>query len=284
MHSPVDTPQSQGFFYVAVGDRWFNEALISARSVKKWMPDIPIAIFTDSSLPCDGLFEQRLPLTESGLNPFQQKLACLAHAPYGRAIFLDSDTYICEPITELFDLLDHFDIAMTHDRAYTDYFPEDMGVPDCFREFNSGVVAFRRTDAVREVFQKSLNLYEQLLARGDKVAHDQVPLRIALYKSDLRIAPLTFEYNCRFATFGHLNGRVKILHARPPRIPYNEATLQEIANRLNRVTIPRVFVAGSVYALAKDSGRPFRSRKICDLFPSRTSHWLQRAKRKILNR
>lgn len=41
----------------------------------------------------------------------------MLHSPFEHTIFLDTDTFVCGDFSELFDLLDHFDIAMSHDRT-----------------------------------------------------------------------------------------------------------------------------------------------------------------------
>jgi hypothetical protein len=78
-------------------------------------------------------------------------------------------------------------------------------------------------------------------------------MRIALYRSKLRIATLALEYNCRFHAFGYLNGPVKILHGRIPGTRQKQARLERVVRALNRHPIPRVFVGGRIYALGKSN-------------------------------
>jgi hypothetical protein len=151
----------------------------------------------------------------------------------------------------LFDLLEKFDIAMMLDRRYYDSFPQDAAAPAAFCEFNQGVVAFRQSAQMQKIIQASLDWAEDFYTRTGIPTNDQVSMRIALYSSDLRIASLPHEFNCRFHSFGYLNGKVKILHGRIPGGKHTEANLRTIAQKLNRETIPRVFVAGKVYVLAR---------------------------------
>jgi hypothetical protein len=67
--------------------------------------------------------------------------------------------------------------------------------------------------------------------------NDQQAFRAALYKSKLRLATLTPEYNCRFNAPVCINGRVNILHGRHPNLP---AVAQEINSQTGR----RVFISG----------------------------------------
>jgi hypothetical protein len=239
----------RGVVYLAYGQKYFDEARISARSVKRFMPDLEIVIFTDITTSDSEVFDRIVQLEhiERPRN-LSDKLTCMLQSPFNQTLFLDTDTFVCGPFSELFDLLDHFDIAMSHDRRYYDWFPEDTGVPDAFREFNQGVVAFRRSDNLLRTFEHAV-LWADRIAKETGKNDDQISLRIALYHSTLRIATLTQEYNCRYHSFGYLNGEVKILHGRIPGRSYTEANLSRIAAILNNRTIPRVFTAGQIYAL-----------------------------------
>src|SRR5262249_53213844 len=97
--------------------------------------------------------------------------------------------------------------------------------------------------------QASIDWADAFHARTGTATNDQVAMRVALYGSGLRIATLPLEFNCRFHTFGYLNGTVKILHGRIPGTTQSQAKLRAIAKKINRHPIPRVFIAGKVYAL-----------------------------------
>ena len=101
-------------------------------------------------------------------------------------------------------------------------------------------------------------------------------MRRPISTSCLRIATLTYEYNCRFHTFGQVNGKVVILHGRIPGQPFKEKNLLKIAECINKKTIPRVFVAGKIYTLERQSvwGKSyFRSRKIATMFRPTLAFW-----------
>ena len=272
--------RSRGVIYIAIGRRFYDEACISARSLRRYMPTIPIALFTDQSVGADDLFETVTRIEQSGMRPHRVKLVWMPRSSFDETLYLDTDTYVCGEVAELFDLLDAFDIAMTHDRGYVDNFPPEENVPDAFRELNTGVVVYHNSPRVTEMFADSLACFDRFSDTEFANLNDQQPLRMAIYRSEVRIAPLTFEYNCRFPNFGYLSGRVKILHGRPPLSCYSEQTLQEIADRLNEVTIPRVFVAGKIFGLAKNAGRfarPYYASHIGNLFRSRWVYLIDRA-------
>ncbi len=160
---------------------------------------------------------------------------------YRHTLFLDSDTYVCSDLDDLFALLEVFDLAAVH--APTRAMHEVDGVPDSFPELNSGVILFRRCAAVDALFSKWAGLFARNLDRlqRDEIrwlrpAHEQVHVlgdqgafREALCRSEVRIATLPPEYNCRFTTPGFVDGPVKILHGRG-------VDLSEVAARINAVT------------------------------------------------
>jgi len=241
----------RGVIYTAIGENYVREAQLSARSVRTFLPDTRIVLFTDSAPEDKSAFDDVIRLDKLNRGPYLDKFTSFKDSPFRDTLFLDTDTYLCGSPSELFDLLEKFDIAMALDRRYYDSFPEDAAAPAAFCEFNQGVVAFRQSAQMQKMVQASLDWAEDFYTRTGTPSDDQVPMRIALYTSDLRIATLSQEFNCRFHSFGYLNGEVKILHGRIPGGKHTEANLRTIAWKLNKETIPRVFVAGKVYVLAR---------------------------------
>lgn len=243
----------RGVVFTAVGERYRREAVISATSARRFLPGIPILLFTDASCDDGDVFDEIVVLTKLSAQPHIDKLVSMLRSPFRETLFLDTDTYVCGSPAALFELLGAFDIAMAQERRYQDAFPPETNVPASFPEFNQGVVLFRQSDAMRAMFQDALDWAADFHRRTGKPTDDQTAMRIALYRSPLRIATLALEYNCRFHAFGYLNGPVKILHGRVPATRQTEARLERVARVLNRQTIPRVFVAGRIYALGKSS-------------------------------
>ena len=247
----VAAVRDRGIVYVAIGSRYRREAALSARSVRAFLPDIPTLLLCDER-PDDGdAWDEIVLMPERQSTPHLDKIAGMMRSPFRDTLFLDTDTYVLGPLTGIFDLLGRFDMAMALDRSYRDVFPPDTGVPDIFCEYNQGVVAFRQSARMRAMFQQSLDWAADFQARTGTAPTDQAAMRIALYRSDLRIATLPHEYNCRFHSYGALNGSVRILHGRIPGTRQKPARLVTIARKLNGKTVPRVFVAGRVHALAR---------------------------------
>src|SRR5206468_5798153 len=85
-------------------------------------------------------------------------------------------------------------------------------VPDAFPELNTGVIAFRRSEAVSRLLQTWLKEYDRL-APQKPPSKDQPSFRRAVYQAtDVRLAVLPPEFNLRFWMAGFHNQPVRILH------------------------------------------------------------------------
>lgn len=151
----------------------------------------------------------------------------------GKLLYLDTDTYLVEPVPELFDLLDHFDIAVAH-APWRETNP--VGLAPCFPEFNCGVIAFRCNDDTRQFFAM---WHDEFMRDYNNGAYKKIvgffpsqpSFRKTLYYSNLRIATLPPEYNWR--GIGYAHGKIKILHTR--------TSFLEVNKYVNATTEPRVF-------------------------------------------
>jgi uncharacterized coiled-coil protein SlyX len=241
---------ARGIFYVATGPICRAEAAVSARSVKQVWPDIPIAIMTDGPAE-SALFDlvDIIPAEPDNI----AKVRHVTRSPFESTLLLDTDTYCLAPLPELFDLLDHFDLAAAHEagrfstrwEAGTEVFIQAPDIPKSFPELNSGVVAFRRQPNVLKVFERWLALAEE--ARAAPVPHtqDQPAFRRAVYESDLRIAVLPPEYNFRLIISGFARGPIKLIHGRWRYGPIGKTPKESFAvleRTFNENVGPRVFV------------------------------------------
>jgi hypothetical protein len=213
---------SRGILYVASGTKYRDEAIISARSIKAVWPDVPLAIITDHPVDTD-IFDIVQIAAMQGDNI--DKVRNISRSPFfERTILLDTDTYCLLPFPELFDLLDQFQLAAALDVSRFSerwepltgkhVFIETEGVPQCFIEFNTGVIAFRNEADVLGVFEQWLAAC--LDSRRAAIPHgqDQPSFRKVIYNSRLRIATLPSEYCFRLHTPDYARTAVKILHGR----------------------------------------------------------------------
>lgn len=220
------------FFFITNSRRHFDQAVISALRINELMPNHPIAMFiTDpldwgkDELPTEP-FKTRVKINAEEKFTIHNKwyltqnhlmegaLDCLNLMGVNKAIYLDCDTYMIDPVPELFDLLEGFEFAGAHAPGRKTA-PTVYDIPMCFPEINIGVnpmvVNSKMTAFWGEVAEKHL---AHLDVFGN---NDQAPLRQVLHEHRLtREFPSFYilppEYNLRFHFAFAVKGRVKILH------------------------------------------------------------------------
>lgn len=238
-----------GAVYIITQDpRYVGLLLTSAASLKRAMPDLSITVF--SQFPVDSPLFDKIHLVDPAQDGFYDKARLIQNLPYDRTLLIDADTYVLSPVTELFGLLDRFDCAVTHEEyVSTDWhgrYPRP-DIPASFPEFNTGVLMIRRSDRMSRMLQHWGELYRQFLeAKPGQAINDQPFFREAAFCSDVRIATLTREYNCKFRGQGYLNGEVKILHGHVD-LKLEPEFVERAARALNASSKPRVYIAGKVY-------------------------------------
>lgn len=201
---PSPSP-SRGVVFVATGARYIACAEAAARSVRRHMPDVPIALFTDAGQlghPLSDLFD---PVIELEGAHRRSKVDCLMNSPFERTLFLDADIRVLEDVSELFDLLERFDMAMAQAHARNRAATRAVwtrALPDAYPQFNTGVMAVRRSPETHALLQAWSDSYKSAGFRKD-----QVTLRELLWSSDLRLATLPPEYNIRYPKYLWLWGR-----------------------------------------------------------------------------
>lgn len=228
-----------GVVYVATGARYLAEAVRSAASLKKLMPTTPVTLFTDEPEAAAGPFDRVARVSEPR-HGFIDKILPLLESTYDRTLFLDSDTFVCEPLDALFAVLDRFDLAASHDSWRG---PDPLGeCPDAFADLNTGVLLYRRTPAVVRFIRAWHDRYANLIATGGlhvgaDALNDQAAFRAELYASDVPFYALPPEYNLTVwcPGFAGTKARVAIVHGRSRRLP-------EIARIVNESQEARAFL------------------------------------------
>jgi len=225
-----------GFVYVATGAGYLAEARRSAASVRQLHRDAPICLITDQPAAPDGVFTiVQAPRGPVEHKPVDKLLA--VEAPFERCVFLDTDTLARDDLSGLFEMLDQFDVAAHQDlkRGWHYVLPD---VPAVFSEFNTGVLAFRRSPEVEEFFRawraEYVNLHAQL-----GLVNDQPAFRRALYHSRLRVAPLPSEYHFLGNSPNSLLWKVRLVHARGDLAAIARTAEEQLGDR---VYVPEVGV------------------------------------------
>lgn len=205
----------EGFLYIVTGDKFLNEAIRSAERLREVDPDANITLISDRE-PESSVFD-RVDLIEQPFHSHQDKVAHIRDSPYSKTIFLDSDTYVCSGLSDLFDLLDRYDFAAAHDSGRRrELYVEDkvtVNAPEAFPMVNSGVMAFRETPDVADLFDSWSEVYSRHRQHKEGVVN-QPSLREALYHSGVSMTVLPPEYNCRTPYPPYIRGEVKLIHGR----------------------------------------------------------------------
>lgn len=191
----------RGYLYIAYGEAFTKEALFSIESLRKYT-DLPIAVYTDRKDIVETKSEE-LKITLIGeivANHLRAKVDYMDQSPFVETIFMDSDTVVVRNCDDMFDLLKRFDVAIVNDYArkrkkYSDIVPEYGEIPYAFSEANSGVVAFNSSTRT----QTFLKMWKEYFYKYFKETNgwDQISFRISLWRSNVRIHHMPFEYNVR---------------------------------------------------------------------------------------
>ena len=180
----------------------------SAESVKKHMPKLDITLcspFKSDEIDSD-CFDNFVVYDNKDIGDnWIFKMELLIKTPYDQTMFVDSDTYFCDSVVELYELLDRFDFVTTLEHQYAHEQKYLQGFP----QINGGMFLWNNNDKMEWLFEEAIR-FKTRKKRGS----DQAALRHALYYSDVRYAIVPWEYNCHYHYPGYLCGKVKLLHAK----------------------------------------------------------------------
>ena len=174
---------SRGIVYIATGPKYINEAIHNARFSKCINPDLSFALITDNTPDyVDHPFDFVYKISHPALS-YEDKIRGLnSDLPYDLVLFLDSDALLIKPISSIFSLLETFDICacmapVSHPPGWTSSVP-----PQLFPEYNSGVILFRNSPVVSNLFSSWLSLYQELKDSCSQL-WDQASFRQILWQS-----------------------------------------------------------------------------------------------------
>lgn len=161
----------------------------AARSLRAVLPSAQIDLFSDC--PCSNpVFDQVHIIAGDTHRP---KFKALCDSRFDRTIYLDAYLRVLADISDIFDVLERFDIAMVQDQYRNNVNSLKtwrLPMSNCFPQLNSGVIAIRKTEKTRQLMQD----VDHAL-RSENLHHDQPIIRVLLYQSDLHICVLPPEYN-----------------------------------------------------------------------------------------
>jgi len=236
----MENPETdRGVLYITTDDSYLEEAIRSAKSLKRHNPKVGATLYTD--VECE-VFD-RIEKVDYNITGMDDSMLKPFMTPYEKNLYLDTDTYITGNISELFKILENYEIAGCHapNRERV------MDTPKCFREYNTGVIAYRRSKEIKEIFEKWDENYEKV--KGSEVGNDwdQHPFAKTIFESDIDFYTLPPEYNMNLPRCGYANGKVKILHGRP------RTSMEEVEKTINKSRESRVhYATQSIYGSGRE--------------------------------
>ena len=267
------TNQERGIIYIATGETFVSEAEVSAQTLKEHA-DLHTTLFTDIAVESE-YFDTVEQLADPD-HDFGDSILTREMVPYKKNLFLDTDTYICDDITSIFDLLDRFDIAAAHNpgsRTADGQEGYTADAPEAFPQYNTGVLLFSGTEKINTFFDQ---WREEYFSNKSSMpwSLNQPSFRDALYKSDLSIATLPAEYNLRVkysGSVGFATDKVKILHGRHP------AGLPSVAAELNKKQGQRVYTMKR-WPIKISTSRPSLSYYVRTILTEGSDHYTFRGR------
>jgi hypothetical protein len=217
---------TKGYLYIAFGEKYIQEALVSSQSLIKVDPSAKISLVTNEKLKSDNMFDHIIILNEYLEKPYLYKVKALNLSPYEYTFFIDTDTYFCEGCSELFDLLNYFDLLISPcNNDYLTVFNKESKPINGIYAYNTGVIVFKKNKRTSDFLLSWYNVY---INHFDMYIHDQGPFMEALLNEDIKILVLQTMYNARTPyPFNMIAKPVKIIHGR-----HND--YKAIADKLNR--------------------------------------------------
>jgi hypothetical protein len=210
----------EGYLYIATGENYINEAKTSVKSLRTHSPNAHVSLITDKKIIATEFDEIQI-LENDVENYFDWKAAlifkveALLHSPYEKTFFVDTDTYFLDDCSELFQLLNFFDILIAHAPADSSQVVIDDHKINGYYPYNTGVIVFNRNQLVLKLFTDWLNIYKN---KYHLYPTDQTAFMESLLINKVCLYVLQSIYNFRVPFFVSIlpDLKVKIIHGRYP--------------------------------------------------------------------
>jgi hypothetical protein len=224
---------TRGIVFFGSGKSYAEQALAAAkRSIR--FNNVPHMVYSSERLTdADSIAIQQFAPTSTAYR--LDRIECLLSCPFDEVIYLDADCDVVTTITELYDLLDAYDLAAAHAPGYRGR--QDPSVPASFYEMNCGVLVFRLNDRIRDVLRAWQSCYREWLEKPlfpGCVPFDQPSFRHTVWGTKTPVYILGPEYNWRPWMNSFLCDEVKIIHT------YSDA-YDKLATLANSQSGPRIF-------------------------------------------
>ncbi len=239
--------KNYGVLYVATNSYYLNQAVLSARSVKRYC-DVNVGIVTNIVNPGEiwDVVLKYQPL-EVGKDIYMaDKLRALTLSPFEKTLYLDADTYIMTDIINLFHLLDRFDMVFAHGHNRNERFLMQTGrimangkytkavddsIPYSFAPIQGGTILYNSGEHIKTFLGNVEKEYHK-----KRYFDDQAVIREQLWNcKDIDFYIMPPEYN--FNTIGQIKRwrDMNYREARPGILHYTREKNKDIARCVNKI-------------------------------------------------
>lgn len=156
--------------------KYVDQAVALAQSVKLHVPHLPICLVTDRTDPVKP-FDEQVQMASFDEAGTILKTRIYEYSPFEETLFIDSDCLVTRDFSEQLDAIRRWDFSPVVNTYLTagdsDLWLKDVGSAlvgvggECFPKFNGGVYFFRKSEIAAEVF-----------AEAERVRHRQSELGI----------------------------------------------------------------------------------------------------------
>ena len=187
-----------GVLFIATGERHILGANSAAKSVRDQLTNVQVDLYCDKPEFVENEWFDQVHLVS---DPHRRsKVDYIPLTRFDRTLYLDTDIRVVADISDIFSILDRFDIALAHahsrNRAETQQIWRKV-LPSGFPQLNGGVILYKSSEKnvinLMEAWKKAF--HEQDFKK------DQTTLRELIWDSDLKLYVLPPEYNIRYEKY-----------------------------------------------------------------------------------
>ncbi len=149
-----------GVLFVVTGAHYTAAAGDAARSVAQTNPWLKIGIFSDQDVT-DPVFTF---VGKIQGDDSRRKHEYVGQSPFANTLYLDSDVRVIDDLSDLFRLLERYEMAGAHVRYRS--VPKrlrknKLDLPQAFPQINCGVLLYRKCGRVDALFQSWIDIYRR---------------------------------------------------------------------------------------------------------------------------
>lgn len=217
-----------GALYCAIGKKYYDMAVISAKQLRKTNKTLPIKLFTDVQHASKTYFDIIHEVPKGVPNRFV-KLSVGKNMEFDNAIYLDVDTLVLDDISFIFSVLSNYDMAVCAAQKsrilfYANFIKNIHRNRD-ITHIAGGVYGFSKRISPW-FFDKWLETYNKFISYTKL---DQLSLSLTILDNGIKVYPLSSAWNVRPEWGDAVYGNIKILHS--PKMLKDPSLCKYIKNK-----------------------------------------------------